>query len=84
VSIFNRQEGRKGCQYSIGIDNPYLERNGVAPQAIFELFAARGYRAFRPLREPALVPLEGYSGRGNYFFLHTERHAALIAESVSA
>jgi FkbM family methyltransferase len=66
------------------VEHPYLERNGVAPQAIFELFAARGYRAFRPLREPALVPLEGYSGRGNYFFLHTERHAALIAETVSA
>jgi FkbM family methyltransferase len=52
------------------IEKPYCERLHIAPDAVFSLLRSIGYRAYFPLDDETMKPVDGYTDRGDYFFIH--------------
>jgi len=59
------------------VEHPYMEGNGLQPEQVFALFREHGYRAFLPTEDGGLEAVPGYTKRGNYFFLHPDKHPTL-------
>ncbi len=52
------------------IEEPYVRRQGLEPDAVFDILKKLGYRAFLSVGDDRLKPVDSYSRRGDYFFLH--------------
>ncbi len=55
------------------IEEPYVRRQGISPQDVFEIFQTLGYRAFMSVEEDKLLPVNSYHERGDYFFFPPSR-----------
>jgi FkbM family methyltransferase len=60
------------------VEEPYLARQGHAPEQVFTLLRELGYRAYRAGGQ-ALVAVSGYEHRCCYFFIHPDRWPAGLA-----
>jgi len=54
------------------IEKPYCERQHIDVNSIFGLLADLGYRSYLPDSNCALTPVDGYTRKGNYFFIQTQ------------
>ena len=54
------------------IEKSYCERQHIDVDSIFGLFAELGYRSYLPDSNCALTSVDGYTRKGNYFFMHTQ------------
>jgi FkbM family methyltransferase len=65
----------ESCRPSIfcEVEAPYLERQGLHPDQLFQLLRELGYEALRPLEGGHFQLVQGYTGRSNYLFVHPQR-----------
>jgi FkbM family methyltransferase len=65
------------------IEKPYCDRLNLAPDAVFSLLRSIGYRAYLPLSDQTMKPVDGYTKRGDYFFIHPAKMNDSIEQCVS-
>lgn len=64
------------------IEKPYCERLNIAPDAVFSLLRSIGYRAYFPLSDETMKPVDCYTKRGDYFFIHPAKMTDTLEQCI--